>query len=499
MWRAVWIMIAGLVSACAGIVGSDKDPELKLPSLSVGVQAEFANYLKHPAPLAFAIADDGGVSTAWVCRDGAKCTADEVVYARRAEESCERQSHGRNCLTYAMGRKVLWPDDHARDKTPRYRLVSPRSAQNPGPGTAKGVVIYLPGYGGGRFPRKVDYSLIAGHMLALNKRGWDLYRLNFEFYDYGPKTLDLVDKVVLKTVRDMRARGYRRVLLSGQSRGAWNLLRLARKDKVADGFFIDVPAAHGRSHSWNGAVNRNADNAIPDFRRLIAAQGANPLLFSFFAGDPFYGGDKVGVIRELMPARLGEDVFIIDHPAEVTGHGGAGRRAFIQGFADCLAEFAASGRVTAPGCRRAVDYSDPQNITTSAHARALGWRNMPQDKLAKFVPGLAVFSRARNRNWAGTYFGADQKTLSWVAGEYVEGNTVSAEWQVTDGKLCFVGSRRHHSNNYCYQVMRSEAEPNRVVLVSPYDEAYRLTFRHYASRDKFDFQPGAWQRAPLVN
>lgn len=501
MARFFLIMMMALLTACAGTGSSLLSIGGKKPSLSVGMQANFAGYVQHKFPLAFAVANDGGVSSAWVCRDSGSCKASAEVYRQRAKESCEKKAHGLKCMLYADGQSVLWAEPHRRDAMPRHRLVAPREAREQGPDKARGAIVYLPGYGGGRFPRRLDYSLISRHMLDLNRRGWDLYRLNFAFYDYGPQTLELVDKVIVAQVKQLRQQGYRRVLLSGQSRGAWNLLRLARQPGIADGYFIDVPAAHGRSHSWDGTVNRNAANAVPDFRKLIAEQAPVPLLFSFFTNDPFYAGDKVGVLKSLLSGRLGKDVFVIDHPTGITGHGGASRAAFVRGYGDCLASFAEDGKFTLDTCHKPQDFSRPENLTNGGHARAQGWRAMTHKELTAFSRGLAIFARRRQPNWAGTYFASSQKTLSWLPGEYVAGNVVRAEWQVTGGKLCFVRSRRHHSNNYCYTLMRSRSDLYRdqVVFVSPYDEAYRLTFRHYKSEKDFDFQPGRWQDGPLSN
>jgi len=166
----------------------------------------------------------------------------------------------------------------------------------------------------------------------LAARGWDLWRL-----DRGrPDPLEAGAARLVEGVGALRARGYRRIALLGESRGAFVALMALRHPGLADAVILAAPAAHGRS------AERRAQ-ALADFAAALDA--ARPaadarlalLLFQDDAWDPD-PARRVAIFLAAM-RRLGVAGLVVDRPPEPTGHGGVQDPAFGRIFAGCVAAF----------------------------------------------------------------------------------------------------------------------------------------------------------------
>ncbi|MFC7544095.1 hypothetical protein ACFQU2_38180 [Siccirubricoccus deserti] len=165
-------------------------------------------------------------------------------------------------------------------------------------------------------------------------------------FDRDPAT-DETDAaaVWLRTaVHRLRAQGYGRVVVGGQSRGGWNALQALQETGLADAVVAVAPAAHGATGSPAWAW------ALDDLRRVVARarSPAARVVVVTFAGDEF-DPDPTGraaVFRTLAAPRVGALLFL-DRPAEVSGHGGGADARFTLRYGACLLEFV-EGR--AAGC-----------------------------------------------------------------------------------------------------------------------------------------------------
>jgi pimeloyl-ACP methyl ester carboxylesterase len=217
-----------------------------------------------------------------------------------------------------------------------------------GPRAAEGVVVWSHGYGGAA----VDHRrrAIPGVAAMLNDAGYDVFRFD---RDPAEDNLGVSLPILSRALPLLRQAGYRRIVLAGQSRGAWqSVLAAAERPELVHAVLAFAPAAHGEVRLPN-----NHGAAIEDFRRLLAGLPATgPRLgVAVFDRDPFDPdpAGRAALVAEAAMARRAPTLVL--HPeAPVEGHEGGNDWRFTRGHAPCLLTL-----VTAPeagvarGLRRA--------------------------------------------------------------------------------------------------------------------------------------------------
>jgi len=170
------------------------------------------------------------------------------------------------------------------------------------------------------------------HVRIFNNAGYDVWR-----FDRDPAT-DETEAAAgwLRTaLQSLRAAGYPRVVVGGQSRGAWNALQMLDQPGLADAVVAVAPAAHGArgSAAWAWALD--------DLRRVVAEarDPAARVVVATFAEDEFDPDPRrrSGIFRGLA-AKVGGLLFLV-RPAEVSGHGGGADARFTLRYGGCVLEF----------------------------------------------------------------------------------------------------------------------------------------------------------------
>jgi hypothetical protein len=166
----------------------------------------------------------------------------------------------------------------------------------------------------------------------LAEAGWDIWRL-----DRGrPDPLDAGAARLAEGAAALRARGYRRVALLGDSRGAFIALVALRHPGLADAVILAAPAAHGRSEA-------RRPQALADF--AAALEAARPaagarLALLLFRDDPWDPDpDRRAALFAAAVARIGVAGLLVDRPEAPIGHGGLHDPQFTVRLASCLAAF----------------------------------------------------------------------------------------------------------------------------------------------------------------
>ena len=145
----------------------------------------------------------------------------------------------------------------------------------------------------------------------------------------------------------LRALGYRRVLLAGDSRGAFIALRALAVPGVADAVVLTAPAAHGRSEA-------RSPQALADFSAAMnatAVGGVARIALVLFADDAWDPDpvERAGMFRANV-ARMGIVGLLIDRPGAPRDHEAGASAAFDALFGACLAAFIDPDRVPAASC-----------------------------------------------------------------------------------------------------------------------------------------------------
>ncbi len=318
----------------------------RVPGLTAAGQAAYADFLLINLPRAFAVGGNGAYGWA-----GGTGTADSV--RTRALAGCAQRG-ATDCALYAEGLDVVWPGQVTSTPAPpgplvsnwNYAIVPDARYFWRGPAAAAGVYVWAHGLGalnGAGALADARGTQPQGHVRAFNNAGFDVVRFDRE--PNADRDKERAAGWLEDTLADMRRRGYRRIVVGGQSRGGWNALQMLRTAGLADAVIAVSPAAHGSG----GSTNLTAQ--YDDLRQLVAAVPAAPTRLAFvqFAADPF-AGDLAGrraLIERLRP-KLG-GLLILDQPEGFSGHFGGGTWLFARGYAACLLRFVVDPR-PAPGC-----------------------------------------------------------------------------------------------------------------------------------------------------
>ena len=198
-----------------------------------------------------------------------------------------------------------------------------------GPERATGAVVW----NHGRSLDAEDYKApTPPYLRALRDAGWDVFR--FDRLRDGD-TLSAGARGLVGIVSDLKKRGYRHILLAGQSFGAFLALMAADNSDAVDAVVVTAPAAFGDFEEYYDTWRLNATRLYPLLENLRRAR----VMLFFFHGDDFDPGGR-GVEARAILARRGVGFAVIDQPAYLTGHWISSSGAFLRRFGECIRKFA---------------------------------------------------------------------------------------------------------------------------------------------------------------
>ncbi len=318
-------------------------PLLDVGQLPPPAQSFYADFLLSNLPRAFAM--DAAGHAGWYSGQN----DDPAKVQDGALKLCADHG-GMDCRLYAIDLSVVWPGKVWMPPqgpgplvdTWNYGFFPDKRFLWHGPAQAVGVAVWVHGGGGTMDQRGAEPAAL---LRPFNNAGYDVIR-----YDRAPG----VDNPVRAAgwLRDelpkLRASGYRRVVVAGESRGAWTALQILDTAGLADVVIALVPAAQGsgdspRMSGGGGAiVPANLSSQIDDLRQMMAqAEPAHSRVAMVqFEHDPFASdlNDRAALVSGL---RTKEDaVLLVDRPAGFTGHEAWWGYAFAKKYGACLFHFA---------------------------------------------------------------------------------------------------------------------------------------------------------------
>jgi hypothetical protein len=301
------------------------------PGLKEADRANVARFLRMNTPRALAFGPDGAFG--W----NAARSMEEAE--RAALESCQRRSNGAPCRIQARDLSIVaegqaWspgePPSGARLSSWNHETVPDHRFLWWGPERAAGVLVWAHGRGRGDSRGLQPQSWTRG----FNNTGFDVWR-----FDRHPATDDAIRAAgwLREDLAELRRRGYRRIVMAGQSRGGWNTLMVLDTPGLVDVAIAIAPAAHGETGSANHA------RQLDDLRALVAAAGGAGgarVAVANFRDDPF-DADPGGraTLFNALGGRAGAWLFL-DRPEDLPGHGAGASTAFNDRYGACLLRFA---------------------------------------------------------------------------------------------------------------------------------------------------------------
>lgn len=313
-------MIVAVSALVAGV--SDTAIAQSLGAEATRTYADFQNLGPHRA---FAIAADGR-GYLWAGSAG----ADPAGAVASVLKSCADRSKSA-CTLYAVNNVVLngrdWKTAAPPPLPPIGRLRPEPYWENKGPQAAAGLIVWSHGYMSGRNATDSAPQTWVGRF---TQAGYDLYRFDREWIrDWPGDATQLAD-----AVRQAKTIGYRRVILAGQSAGAWVSLAAAMRGAPVDGV-ISVSAAH------HGEVKdmRDVSLARSEWQQVVKGIRPGPqLVVVNFAGDSYDVGGRMDDARAAFAAS-GVQSLVISDPEGFKGHGAGYDNAFARKYGRCIQDF----------------------------------------------------------------------------------------------------------------------------------------------------------------
>jgi predicted esterase len=328
-------LIAGVLCLLAAMALAQA-PE-RVPHVGDDGQRSYRNYLNQGFHRVFAISEGGGYGSGW-----GYSSIDQAT--KIATENCQKRDARGSCKPYSINGYVVWDKDASA--IPRYadapklgRFIPSDYVPVRGPQTAPGVIVWSHGYFRGIDATQGQPHGYVSRFLAA---GWDVYRYNREWVN----ELYADIQGMIESVAAAKAAGYKKVVLAGQSQGAWISMEALAKGIQADGVIATAMARHGAPPS---------SAARSDFRQLmrdIRSRGATsiPVVLTLFDRDDYDPGGRFVDVKDIL-ADSAVPLYFIGHPPDLPGHGAGSNSKFNERFGPCIFRFIASSPPAPGDCK----------------------------------------------------------------------------------------------------------------------------------------------------
>ncbi len=302
--------------------------------LSADAQRIYADFQRLAPHRAMAVTPNGQASS-WMGASG----KDPSAAVERVLKNCQEQAKAA-CTLYAVNNVVLngrdWKSAAPPLLPPIGRLHPEPYGVNRGPQAAAGLIVWSHGYMGGKDSTSSAPQPQVGNFTAA---GYDLYRFDREWIrDWAGDATQLVE-----TVRQARSMGYRRVILAGQSAGAWVSMAAALRGAPVDSV-ISVSAAH------HGEVTKMTDvsRARSEWQQIVKGIKLGPrLVVVNFVNDTYDVGGRMDDASAAFAASRVEAI-VISNPPGFSGHGAGNDNSFGRKYGACIYDFIETGARKAP-------------------------------------------------------------------------------------------------------------------------------------------------------
>jgi len=198
-----------------------------------------------------------------------------------------------------------------------------------GPIQAKGVIVWSHGRS---INAEDSQSPTPSYLRALRDNGWDALR--FDRASRGD-TLTESTAHLVEHVSELKHKGYKQVVLAGQSFGAFLALMAADSSAEVDAVIATAPADYGRFDDFYDSWKLNATKLYPLLEQVKRAR----VMVFYFHGDDFDPGGRGERSREILSAR-GLGYAVVDQPAFMTGHWASSSGLFLRRYGSCIRDFA---------------------------------------------------------------------------------------------------------------------------------------------------------------
>jgi pimeloyl-ACP methyl ester carboxylesterase len=216
------------------------------------------------------------------------------------------------------------------------------SSETRGPDAAKGVIYFARGYGW-RVKTADDYLAAPYFLKTLSSNGWDVIVAKVP-YSVSERGIELVPRgaaFLRRRVRELKAQGYKRVVLAGHSWGGWaSMLAADDPSFAADALLLSAPTTFGRvSSAETGRANAMAGLNVTLFAPSIARVKTPTFLIlpNDREWDPDPGTRGAMAEKHFTQSKIPH--IVLTKPPGFTGHFAGWLPAFDYVYGRCIEDF----------------------------------------------------------------------------------------------------------------------------------------------------------------
>ncbi|MBV9521383.1 MAG: alpha/beta hydrolase [Alphaproteobacteria bacterium] len=264
------------------------------------------------------------------------------------------------------------------------------------------------------------------YMESLQHAGWDTFRFN-RMRDGD--TLSDSARELVNRVAQLKRQGYQRIVLAGQSFGAFLSLMAADASDDVHAVIATAPAAYGSFSDYYESWENNATQLYPLLERVRRAR----IMLFYFHGDDFDPGGR-GAQSEAILAAHNIDHLIVDQPPQLTTHWAATTGLFVRRFADCIRNFIEASTSDAISCSSSWGTSPSQQIAFPAHFHNVSTAETPPRAEAFAGKWYGYYANGREVMFAIESSHGDTVTAIYSLGAGIRPGE-KAEWVRRTGRI----------------------------------------------------------------
>lgn len=327
---------------------------------------------------------------------------------------------------------ILSPRPAAADDFP-FEPAYPATALK-GPQAAKGALIW--NHGINSILGKEGAESPPLFISVFRDNGWDVFRLNRARMSEEPRST--ADELT-RRIHKLKQQGYAKVVLAGQSGGAWISLMAAGRSEEIHAVIANAPAYYGTSAgSVRMEFPKNAAVLYDHLERIHQGR----IMISFFADDAYDPGGRAAKADEIL-TRNGVPHLILDRPGELIGHGAGNSGLFMRRFGACVLAVAGDGAVPRGECQSdwgrapSAELELPANLAIAAPAGDSAIRPFLGKWYGYYANGrefMLVIERAHDADVEAVY------AIGPSADRSAKASFTRRKGRVAEGSLVFAGS-----------------------------------------------------------
>jgi pimeloyl-ACP methyl ester carboxylesterase len=307
----------------------------------------------------------------------------------------------------------------------------PLKVKNKGPAEAKGVIYFVNGLDSDNRTRD-DYLATYPYVYGLNTHsGWDVIAAKFPNSErYSLNSIPGSAMYLMQRVDELHAQGYKRVIVAGQSWGAWITVAAAKQngaEKHIDALLLTAPANYG-TRTWHGRPNDYFVLNKTEYEQNIKTIRV-PTAAIFFKDDEFDPGGRGPVTRDTFAANH-VAAMVIDQPPGFTGHGGGWMPQFDYIYGGCIDAFLERPRTMQCKTSATPSNTDSRSVATERDALDGGAR-------------LVSLSELNNKTFivTGAYGQVTVEQYSLSMATVMDDDSIFHEEMRNDGdRICFINT-----------------------------------------------------------